>query len=200
MISNISITASRWEYTISALDSTDNDSNIKNYEYILGSSISTSTQTAKAMSGTDNPNYTIKVRAQDNAGNYSEYSEVIVMNIKRLFIRQLYQSLRENGNGKESEVDIWENTNINAASLVKNVFSSEEAANLYSSISKEEMVERLYKAILGRSADTSGKNTHVALMTSDNWLDVKDKIFRSLANSGEAQNIYSIRGIGAGTI
>ena len=99
-IMDISITAARWQYTISASEATDDYSGIKDYEYLLGSSASTSTATTKSLNGTNNPNYNIKVRVRDNAGNYSEYSEVIVMNIKRLFIRQLYQELRENGKRK----------------------------------------------------------------------------------------------------
>lgn len=103
-------------------------------------------------------------------------------------------------NGRESEVDIWENTNSNAAKLVNNIFGSEEAAKLYTTLGKEGMVKRLYKAIFGREADSSGIATFTALMTSDNWFDINTNVIRNLVNSGEAQNIYAVRGIGEGTI
>jgi len=200
LITNISITANKWEYTISVSGATDSNSKIKNYEYMLGSSASTSTGAAKVVSGTNNPDYTIKVRAQDNAGNYSEYSNVMVLNIRRLFIRQLYQALRGNGGGSESEIDGWENQTGNAANLVMGIFTSREAEQLYSNVEKEEMVERLYNGILGRTVDSSGKQTYLNKMTSDKWSDIKVNILRDLANSPEAQNIFSTRGLGAGTI
>lgn len=110
-IIDISVTSAGWKYTISVSGASDNNSKIKSYEYIIGSSTSSSTENTKVVTGASNPNYTIKVMVQDNAGNYSSYSNEMVLNIERLYIRQLYQALRENGGGAESEIDGWENNN-----------------------------------------------------------------------------------------
>lgn len=201
-IIDISIRATGWKYTIDAIGATDNDSKIKNYEFLLGTSSSSLTTSTKLVTGTTDPNYTIKVRVQDNAGNYSEYSNVMVLNIERLYIRQLYQALRANGGGAESEIDGWEKhtTSVSAAQLALGIFDSEESGNLYSNVDKQEMVERLYEGILGRNADSSGLETYSSWMTSSNWFDINEKIIKSIASSPEAQNIYSAMGLVTGTI
>ena len=201
-IIDISITANRWQYTISVSGATDSQSQIKNYDYILGSSTTSSTESTKTITGTNDPNYTIKVLARDNAGNCSADSNEMVLNIERLYIRQLYQALRSNGGGSESEIDGWENhtTSVTAAQLAFGIFNSEESGILYTNIEKEEMLERLYNGILGRSADSSGLSTYITQMTSDNWFEVNSIIIPSLVNSTEAQNIYSARGLPTGTI
>ena len=201
-IINISVTAADWDYTIQSTGASDADSKIKEYEYVLGTSTSTSTSSNKTVTGTNNPNYTIKVRAKDNAGNYSSYSNAMVLNIERLYIRQLYQALRSNGGGSETEIDSWENsgTATSAAELARGIFNSEESGMLYKSIGKEEMVRRLYIGILGRSVDSSGLATYTSWMTSDNWFEINLKILNSIASSPEAQAIYSARGLITGTI
>ena len=126
----------------------------------------------------------------------------MVLNIERLYIRQLYQGLRGNGGGSESEIDGWENsgTAVSAAQLARGIFNSEESGILYDSVGKEEMVRRLYIGILGRSVDTSGLSNYTSWMTSDNWFEVNIKILNSIASSPEAQAIYSARGLITGTI
>ena len=175
---------------------------IKEYEYVLGTTTSTATSAQKTLTGTNNPNYTIKVRVKDNAGNYSAYSNEIKLNIERLYIRQLYQGLRGNANVREAEIDAWENhtSSVTAAQIALGVFNSEESSKLYTAIGKEEMARRLYIGILGRGIDSSGFAHYTSWMTSDNWFDVNIKILTAIVNSVEAQGIYSARGLITGTI
>ena len=116
--------------TDQAATSSSGSSGISGYRF---SKDGGSTWTAYQTSGTytftgltPSTSYQIRVEAKDNAGNYSSYSNAMVLNIKRLYIRQLYQALRGNGGGAESEISGWENSSATtAAQLAYGIFSSD---------------------------------------------------------------------------
>ena len=147
---------------------------------------------------------TVSAKAVDGAGNWSGTStSTYKISLRRLYIRQMYYSIRWRwDNTKEHEVDSWDNYSRNRKMgiVVTGIYGSDEARRLYTNLGKSSMVDTLYRGILGRGADSGGKNAYMGMMTSSNWGDVKNDILLSLINSTEAQKIYNRWGLGAANI
>lgn len=113
------------------------------------------------------------------------------------FVKNLYVKCLGR-NPSKAEVDSWVNNICNgstASNVVWQFFNSPEFSNL--KLSKGETIKRLYRAVLGREADTTGYN---------NWLNSYNKgaslksIVQGIVNSAEFQSVCNKYGITRGTL
>lgn len=195
-ITNITMNSGSWSYTIST-NSSDNVGITYTYrDGYDGQVFATTTNNRHTISGNSWFAYGhICVKAEDPAGN-SSWSSSVYLNTRRLYIRQLYYALRENNIVSETEVNIWDIDKglAKGADIAAGVFKSSEANILFNNRGAGVFAERMYRGILGRQADASGKATIVNLLSGG----ANDNAINVLVNSAEAQTIYSNYGVGAG--
>ena len=196
-IDNITVNGNGWSYRIAGRNtSSDSGSGINRYEFLVNESW----RTNEYVSGSGWFIYDVKVRAVDNAGNYSAESDKIYLNSRRLYIRQLYYSLRDGPSVGESEVNSWDiDSGYGKGADLARIFTSHEANTLYLVKGGYGFADRMYRGILGRDADPVGRQNLVNNM-SGTFFEFCYNILKILVNSTEAQNVYSKNGIGTGTI
>lgn len=196
-IDNITVNGNGWSYRIAGRNtSSDSGSGINRYEFLVNESW----RTNEYVSGSGWFIYDVKVRAVDNAGNYSAESDKIYLNSRRLYIRQLYYSLRDGPSVEESEVNSWDiDSGYGKGADLARIFTSSEANTLYLVKGGYGFADRMYRGILGRDADSGGRQNLVNNM-SGTFSEFCFNVLKILVNSSEGQNVYSKNGIGTGTI
>lgn len=185
-----------WSYTISASNSSSDNVGIAKYQYYINNTWTDSDST----SGSGWFLYRVKVRAVDYAGNVSGDSGEIYLNSRRLYIRQLYYALRDGPRIEEWEVNYWDiDAGLSKGADLARIFTSSEANSTYLIYGGYGFADRMYRGILGREADSGGRQYLVDNMNGS-FSQFCENVLKLLVNSTEAQNIYRNHGVGAGTI
>lgn len=135
------------------------------------------------------------VDAVTGSGNNHTYTSVYYSYF--FYIRQMYCTFRSGCRISKSEAETWRNQSTKMADIVKLVYSNtSEVIPAFNSKTTDQKCDALYRGILGRGIDSSGLTTcrnHVNNGKSISWIAAE------LANSNEAQPIYTTYGLGAGT-
>ena len=187
-ITNFTCNGSSLNYTIKA-NTTDSGSGIKKYQYSInnGSTWADINGNQITIGQIRGNNHYIKVRAYDNALNYSDSSIIINLTPTKILVGQLYQQLL----GRiptQGEID-FHATNSNASLVVKNIAISSEGEKYLNTVDK--FVKRMYLGILGRGADSGGYNTYVN--TCNNY--GREQVVKDMTNSPEFINLCNKWGI-----
>ena len=203
LINEPTVNTGNWSFSIGTGGSSDNLSGINRYEYkINGSWTSNPSSSGTGWFSTNDYGH-CQVRAIDNAGNAS-YSENIYLNPRRLYIRQLYYSMRDYDGWiiREAEVDEWDYQQNghyapNGPWLAVGIVCSDEYGRVFTNKGPGGLDERLFRGILGRGGNSGGSfYNHF----SNYWWSNRKEVVKLYVNSSEGQNLYSNRGLGAGTI
>ena len=170
--------------------------------YINGSWTNCSSGVCNGSLANSGTNYTVYARACDSGGYCSgNASRTFQLTPKRLYTWQLYQYMRANSGGtiigQPSEKEVSDNSgNYKEANIAYNMLNSAEANNYFNAQGVNQTVKNLYRAVLGRDADSGGLSSNVTHINQNG----RASAIKNLVNSPEAQGIYSAWGITAGTI
>lgn len=187
-----------WSFRLMAKDSSDGGSGLNRYEYKINGSWTSNPESSGSGWFSRND---YQVRAIDNAGNVS-YSDSIYINTRRLYIRQLYFSMRDYDawNIREAEVDNWDYSGSYAPNgpwLAARIVASDEYGRVFTNRGPGGLDERLFRGILGRGGNSGGSfYNHF----SNYWWSNRNEVVKLYVNSSEGQNVYSLNSLGTGTI
>ena len=202
-ITNVTVNGSSWSITVQASGVSDK-SGVSYRYYWGGSQMSSNTMdSSKYTFANSNSSVTLLAKAVDGAGNVSANSTTTFkISIRRLYIRQLYYSLRRDWTKcRDDEVDFWDDFSQGKKMVftVYGMLMSNEASRGYTNNGASWMADSIYRGVLGRWPDSGGKTTLMSGMSGTNWGNTNKVPMESIANSTEAQNIYNRWGLGAGT-
>jgi hypothetical protein len=142
--------------------------------------------------------------AQDASGNLIDSNAVLGdnWNAQRLYMAQVYNGIRAAWGDPFSVSDAELTNKVNlalnnrAATVVKDMFRSDESTGFFSGKSADFKCNAMYYAILGRAPDSEGFNTCKSLVNNSGYSMTKLATF--YVNSTEAQTIFSRLGFVTG--